>query len=647
MTDIFFSYSSVDRERVRPIRDALVAQGFEVFWDQEVPTGLDWDSWIRQHLTRSKCAMAFWSAASIASDNVRHEAVVAKQQGKLISVLLEPLTALQFPMGLYAQQAANLADWNGDPNHDEWRKFRREYEAKLTPAWVRRQVDELEAELVGERARREGAERRDRILQAQIAKEAETQQDLKRERDSARDEVAALKATVEKLMQVRSEAQAREAETAQGLKRERDHARDEVTALKATVEEVTRGRSQAQARVAEVEQELERKHHEALEEAAALGATIQQLKQTGSEAEARAAKTRQDLKRERDRAFAEATALRTTIDELKSARSEAEARASELSQRLDEAKAQLSELTRSTTRQIELLRSAARAALFARGSAVQYVAIAAAVATVGFWTYQLVRPASQSHPPPPTEEASVQPPALANTTAQQPASTATKEATSGPPPAATNPSGPASAQQADSSGNIASLMPAPAPASTSDQSAALAQPAPAATKGLFEIRHNTEATKFPSGYLGIVGSVDECEKECTRSASCNVFSFNKAGRSCWSFSRAELEANPNFDSGVRVEQSNLAIQTPAPAVAAEQPSATGLFTLRANTQASSGINSGLERISSVRSVAECEQSCARSPTCKVFSFNKAGGACSLYTRADFVPNAAYDSGERR
>jgi hypothetical protein len=108
MTDIFFSYSSADRERVRAVRDALVAQGFEVFWDQQVPPGTDWDTWIRQHLTKSKCAMAFWSTTSVSSDNVRHEATVAKQQGKLISVLLEPLTAEQFPMGLYAQQAANL-----------------------------------------------------------------------------------------------------------------------------------------------------------------------------------------------------------------------------------------------------------------------------------------------------------------------------------------------------------------------------------------------------------------------------------------------------------------------------------------------------------------------------------------------------------
>jgi chromosome segregation ATPase len=208
VTDIFFSYSSADRERVRPIRDALVAQGFEVFWDQEVPSGLDWDSWIRQHLAKCKCAMAFWSAASVASDNVRHEAVVAKQQGKLISVLLETLTAQQFPMGLYAQQAANLADWNGDPNHKEWRKLRREYEAKLIPTWVRQQLDELDAELVGERARREGVERRDKTLQAQIAKEAQAHQDLKREFDKSLDEVATAKANVVELSQRLNEANA-------------------------------------------------------------------------------------------------------------------------------------------------------------------------------------------------------------------------------------------------------------------------------------------------------------------------------------------------------------------------------------------------------------------------------------------------------
>jgi hypothetical protein len=278
MTDIFFSYSSADRERVRPIRDALVAQGFEVFWDQQVPAGTDWDTWIRQHLTKSKCAMAFWSATSVSSDNVRHEAVVAKQQGKLISVLLEPLTAEQFPMGLYAQQAANLSGWSGNYSHDEWRKFRREFEAKLTPLWVRRQIDEIEAELVGERTRREGAERRDRTMQAQIAREVEVQQLLKRERDYAFDEVAALKGAVEKLTQARADATAKQADAQQALKWERDSALDEVSALKQTLGELTQAREHAEARAVELSQRLSKvRQAKAKEIARSMGATLSLL----------------------------------------------------------------------------------------------------------------------------------------------------------------------------------------------------------------------------------------------------------------------------------------------------------------------------------------------------------------------------------
>src|SRR5262249_23345020 len=72
MADIFFSYSSKDRSRVTPIRDALVSRGFSVFWDQQVPANSDWDSWIRQRLNESKCAVVIWSSNSISSDNVRH-----------------------------------------------------------------------------------------------------------------------------------------------------------------------------------------------------------------------------------------------------------------------------------------------------------------------------------------------------------------------------------------------------------------------------------------------------------------------------------------------------------------------------------------------------------------------------------------------
>lgn len=194
MTDIFFSYKSGDRERVRPVRDAFVAQGFDVFWDQQVPVGADWDTWIRQHLELAKCVIVFWSLASVASDNVRHEATVAKQQSKLIPVLLEPLAAGQFPMGLYTQQAAILSGWQGDPRHEGWIKLCREVEAKITPVWVQHQIHEMEAELVAERARRTAAEGRDKALQARVAKEAQARQELQLERDQSIDEVATLQA---------------------------------------------------------------------------------------------------------------------------------------------------------------------------------------------------------------------------------------------------------------------------------------------------------------------------------------------------------------------------------------------------------------------------------------------------------------------
>jgi len=209
MTDVFFSYSSIDRDSVRPIRDALAAQGFDVFWDQAVPAAVDWDKWIREHLAKSKCALVFWSRNSIKSDNVRHEATVAKQQGKLIPVLLESLGADAFPMGLYSVQCANLADYSGNPSHPEWQKLQQEVEAKLMPPWARRKVDGVEAQLVAERARREAAEHRDQTLQDQIATEARTQQDLKRERDRALSEVGALKAQLDEGARARAELDSR------------------------------------------------------------------------------------------------------------------------------------------------------------------------------------------------------------------------------------------------------------------------------------------------------------------------------------------------------------------------------------------------------------------------------------------------------
>jgi TIR domain len=242
MTDIFFSYSSRDRERVLLLRNALVDIGFAVFWDQEVPAGTDWDSWIRRHLQESKCAVVVWSSHSIASDNVRHEATIAKQQNKLVPAMLDVLGADQFPMGLYTVQAANLTGWAGNRDDQEWLKLLNQIETKLTPAWVRRSLDALEAELIAERARREASERRDRTFRDQLVTEAQARQELQAEVDGARDQIADLTARLEAASESRTGDRLRADDVAVRL-RESERDRDALVAE----------RERANARIAELE----------------------------------------------------------------------------------------------------------------------------------------------------------------------------------------------------------------------------------------------------------------------------------------------------------------------------------------------------------------------------------------------------------
>jgi hypothetical protein len=171
--------------------------------------------------------------------------VVAKEQRKLISVVLDHLPGQDLPMGFYTQQAADLSQWSGDKEDTEWRKFRREFEAKLMPRWVQQKLNDVDAELEGERAKRETAEAQEKSLRAQISKEAKVQQSLKGERDRALTEVGELRAVVEERDQALQAQIAKQVETEQGLKTERDRALADVVKLKATVEALSRARPNA------------------------------------------------------------------------------------------------------------------------------------------------------------------------------------------------------------------------------------------------------------------------------------------------------------------------------------------------------------------------------------------------------------------
>ncbi|MGZ8361806.1 MAG: toll/interleukin-1 receptor domain-containing protein [Allosphingosinicella sp.] len=108
MSDIVISYSSKDRDAAERVHDALTEAGYDVFWDREVPPGKDWDSWIRGELEAARLVIVLWTRAGVASPNVRHEAIIAREAGKLLPVIAEDLAPSDFPMGLLHVQALDI-----------------------------------------------------------------------------------------------------------------------------------------------------------------------------------------------------------------------------------------------------------------------------------------------------------------------------------------------------------------------------------------------------------------------------------------------------------------------------------------------------------------------------------------------------------
>lgn len=110
MADIFISYSHEDQTRVKMIVDVLEGHGWSVFWDQRIPAGETWRSYIGTALEDARCIIVTWSTHSIRSESVWEEAEEGKSRGILIPVLLDPVIP---PLGFGERQAVDLSDLQG------------------------------------------------------------------------------------------------------------------------------------------------------------------------------------------------------------------------------------------------------------------------------------------------------------------------------------------------------------------------------------------------------------------------------------------------------------------------------------------------------------------------------------------------------
>jgi hypothetical protein len=117
VSDIFISYASADRARVRPLVDALTKEGWSVWWDRTIPPGKTWDQVIEAALDDARCVILLWSRDSVQSEWVRTEADEARQRGILVPALLD---AVRVPLAFRQIHAANLVDWAGVSPHAEF-----------------------------------------------------------------------------------------------------------------------------------------------------------------------------------------------------------------------------------------------------------------------------------------------------------------------------------------------------------------------------------------------------------------------------------------------------------------------------------------------------------------------------------------------
>ena len=112
--DVFISYGRKDQERVRGIANALEAAGLSVWWDPDIPPGVDFRTLTTRALSKAKAVIVVWSEYSVGRHFVLDEAGVALDRENIFPVLID---TVDIPLGFRQIQTVDLTSWHGKPNH--------------------------------------------------------------------------------------------------------------------------------------------------------------------------------------------------------------------------------------------------------------------------------------------------------------------------------------------------------------------------------------------------------------------------------------------------------------------------------------------------------------------------------------------------
>lgn len=114
--DIFISYSRKDKEKADLLAELLTTEGWEVWKDNRINVGQEFEVAIIEALNNAKAVIVLWSRNSINSLWVKREAQIAFQQKKLKPVLLDNSA---IPNLFNKIETSLLHNWKGEKEHPE------------------------------------------------------------------------------------------------------------------------------------------------------------------------------------------------------------------------------------------------------------------------------------------------------------------------------------------------------------------------------------------------------------------------------------------------------------------------------------------------------------------------------------------------
>ena len=121
MADVFVSYARGDEPLAELVTDALRADGYAVWRDDQLPAHLAYADVIEERLKAAKAVVVLWSAEAARSQWVRAEADTARSAGTIVQGTVDGSIP---PLPFNQIQCADLNGWDGNREAPGWMKLK-------------------------------------------------------------------------------------------------------------------------------------------------------------------------------------------------------------------------------------------------------------------------------------------------------------------------------------------------------------------------------------------------------------------------------------------------------------------------------------------------------------------------------------------